>query len=71
MDTALETVHTVASPGPLANRLAVSVLESALDSDHETGLLLEGLAVAVLYSHTEKEEGTAVFLETPPPHYRN
>lgn len=71
LDTALETARTVASRGPLANRLAVSVLEHALDSDRETGLLLERLAVAVLYSHTEKEEGTAAFLEKRPPHYRN
>lgn len=70
MDRARETAHTIASRGPVANRLAKTVLEHAFDSDRETGLLLERLAVGVLYGHAERDEGTAAFLEKRTPRYR-
>lgn len=70
MDRAKETAQAIASRGPLANRLAKTVLEHAFDTDRETGLLLERLAVSVLYAHTERDEGTSAFFEKRSPRYR-
>ncbi|MEW1964857.1 enoyl-CoA hydratase-related protein [Micrococcus sp. NPDC078436] len=70
MARARETAEAIAARGPLANRLAKTVLERAFDSDRETGLLLERLAVGILYAHTERDEGTAAFFEKRAPRYR-
>ncbi|XJN90575.1 enoyl-CoA hydratase/isomerase family protein [Micrococcus luteus] len=70
MDRAKETARSIAARGPLANRLAKTVLERAFDSDRETGLLLERLAVGILYAYTERDEGTTAFIEKRAPHYR-
>ena len=67
---ARETAEAIASRGPLANRLAKTVIERAFDVDRETGLLLERLSVGILYAHTERDEGTAAFFDKRAPRYR-
>ena len=69
MDRAKETARSIAARGPLANRLAKTVLERAFDSDRETGLLLDRLAVGILYAHTERDEGTTAFFEKRAPDF--
>ena len=63
-------IGEIASRGPLANRLAKTVIERAFDVDRETGLLLERLSVGILYAHTERDEGTAAFFDKRAPRYR-
>lgn len=70
MARARETAEAIASRGPLANRLAKTVIERAFDVDRETGLLLERLSVGILYAHTERDEGTAAFFDKRAPRYR-
>ena len=70
MPTAKETARTILSKGPLATQLAKTVVRHGFDADHGTGILLERLAQAVLYSSAEKVEGTTAFLEKRVPDYR-
>lgn len=63
------TAQRIRSKGPLAIRLAKSVVARGFDVDHETGLLLERLAQAVIYSSDEKDEGTTAFLEKRRPDF--
>lgn len=69
LDAAHRVAQRVRSKGPLALRLAKSVVARGFDVDHETGLLLERLAQAVIYSSDEKDEGTRAFLEKRRPDF--
>lgn len=69
LETALKTAQRIRSKGPLATQLAKQVVSRGFDVDHETGILLERLAQAVLYSTEEKNEGTRAFLEKRPADY--
>lgn len=70
MDRARETARAIAERGPVANQIAKEILERALDSDRETGLLLERLGLGLLCAHSERDEGTAAFAEKRAPRYR-
>ncbi|MDO5368656.1 enoyl-CoA hydratase-related protein, partial [Kocuria sp.] len=70
MPTAKDTARTILAKGPLATQLAKTVVRHGFDADHGTGILLERLAQAVLYSSAEKVEGTTAFLEKRTPDYR-
>lgn len=63
MDTALTVARRVRRKGPLATRLVRDLVRRAGDVDSDTGLLLERLSQAVIYSSEEKEEGTRAFQE--------
>lgn len=69
METVREIAGRVLSKGPLAIRLARTVIRRGFDVDHETGMLLERLAQSVIYSTDEKTEGTTAFLEGRTPDY--
>ena len=62
-----DTVRTVAdrilAKGPLAVRLAKLVVRAGMDADQRTGLVVERLAQALLYTTDDKREGAAAFLE--------
>lgn len=70
MTAAKDTARTILSKGPLATQLAKTVVRHGFDSDHATGILLERLAQAVIYSSAEKSEGTNAFLEKRTPDFR-
>ena len=70
LDTARETAQAIMAKGPLAIQLAKTVIRHGFDVDHQTGILLERLAQSVLYSSTEKAEGTTAFLEKRAPDFR-
>jgi enoyl-CoA hydratase len=52
----------ISAKGPLAVRLAKLVIRSGMDADQRTGLVVERLAQALLYTTDDKNEGTDAFL---------
>jgi enoyl-CoA hydratase/carnithine racemase len=70
----LDTVRTVAdrilAKGPLAVRLAKLVVRAGMDADQRTGLVVERLAQALLYTTDDKREGATAFLEKRPAAFR-
>lgn len=69
LGTAQKTAQRISRKGPLAIRLVKKVVQRGFDVDHETGVLLESLAQAVIYSSEEKSEGTSAFLEKRRPDF--
>lgn len=57
--------------GPVALRLAKLAVQAGLETDQRTGLLLERLAQAVLFTTEDKVEGTTAFLEKRKPEFQN
>lgn len=64
------TADLILAKGPTAVRLVKTAMRYGLDADEPTGLAVERLAQAVLYSLPEKAEGTAAFLEKRQPNFR-
>lgn len=62
LDSARRTAERILARGPLAVRLAKLVVRTGVDTDQNTGLVLERLAQAVLYSSADKTEGAEAFL---------
>jgi enoyl-CoA hydratase/carnithine racemase len=56
----------ILAKGPLAVRLAKLVVRAGMDADQRTGLVVERLAQALLYTTDDKREGAAAFLEKRP-----
>jgi enoyl-CoA hydratase/carnithine racemase len=56
----------VLAKGPLAVRLAKLVVRAGMDTDQRTGLVIERLAQALLYTTADKREGATAFLEKRP-----
>jgi enoyl-CoA hydratase/carnithine racemase len=69
LGAALEIASTVGARGPLAVRLAKTVIRAGNDSCQGTGLLLERLAQALLYDSADKTEGVKSFLEKRMPQF--
>ncbi len=67
--TASSLAGRILSKGPLAAHLATTVVKHAYTSDHETAMLLERLAQSVLYSVSERSEGTTAFFEKRSPEF--
>lgn len=59
---AAEVAGQVLAKGPLAVRLAKLVVRAGMDADQHTGLVVERLAQALLYTSDDKREGTEAFL---------
>jgi enoyl-CoA hydratase len=70
LDAARETARQILSKGPLAVRLAKLVVRSGMDTDQRTGLVVERLAQALLYTTDDKREGAEAFLGKRPPVFR-
>lgn len=67
LDKAREIAGQIAAKGPLAVRLAKLVIRSGMDADQTTGLVVERLAQALLYTTDDKAEGAEAFLAKRPP----
>lgn len=65
-----ETAEAILSKGPLAVRLAKLAVQSGFETDQNTGLIIESLAQAVMYSSEDKLEGTTAFLEKREPKFQ-
>ncbi|KWX56506.1 enoyl-CoA hydratase/isomerase family protein [Mycobacterium sp. NAZ190054] len=63
---ARDTAATMLARGPLAVRLAKLVIRTGLDADQRTGLVVERLAQALLYTTDDKREGAEAFLAKRP-----
>jgi len=68
--TAREIAASITAKGPLAIRLAKLVIRSGMDADQHTGLVIERLAQALLYTTHDKTEGTEAFLAKRPPVFK-
>jgi enoyl-CoA hydratase/carnithine racemase len=60
----------ILAKGPLAVRLAKLVVRAGMDADQRTGQVIEQLAQALLYTTTDKAEGTSAFLEKRSPEFK-
>jgi enoyl-CoA hydratase/carnithine racemase len=60
----------ILAKGPLAVRLAKLVVRAGMDTDQRTGLVVERLAQALLYTTSDKHEGATAFLEKRPAAFR-
>ncbi|TYR81379.1 enoyl-CoA hydratase/isomerase family protein [Priestia megaterium] len=69
-DKVEEAAAQILSKGPLAVKLAKIAVHLGGDADMRTGLMLEKLAQAVLFSSEDKLEGTTAFLEKRKPRYQ-
>ncbi|MEW9672995.1 enoyl-CoA hydratase/isomerase family protein [Ammoniphilus sp. 3BR4] len=68
--TVLDKASKILAKGPLAVRLAKTVVHRGYDADMGTALMLEKLSQAILFSSEDKLEGTTAFLEKRSPHYK-
>ncbi|MBY8855695.1 enoyl-CoA hydratase/isomerase family protein [Nocardia sp. CA2R105] len=64
--TARETAQNILRRGPLAVQLAKLVIRTGMDADQRTGLVVERLAQALLYTTDDKREGAQAFLAKRP-----
>ncbi|TDL80374.1 enoyl-CoA hydratase/isomerase family protein [Peribacillus frigoritolerans] len=64
-----EAARQILSKGPLAVKLAKLAVHAGFDADQKTGLVIEKLAQAVLFSTDDKNEGTSAFLEKRKPEF--
>lgn len=62
LDTARQVAGLILAKGPLAVRLAKLVVRTGMDADQRTGLVVERLAQALLYTSDDKREGAEAFL---------
>jgi enoyl-CoA hydratase/carnithine racemase len=60
----------ILAKGPLAVRLAKLVVRAGMDTDLRTGLVVERLAQAVLYTTDDKREGATAFLDKRRPAFQ-
>ena len=70
MATAREVAEQVLAKGPLAVRLAKQVIRSGMDADQRTGMVVERLAQALLYTSEDKLEGATAFLDKRSPSFK-
>lgn len=66
----IELAGKVLAKGPLAARLAKTVVHMGYETDMQTGLMLEKLSQAILFSTEDKQEGTTAFLEKRKPNFK-
>jgi enoyl-CoA hydratase/carnithine racemase len=63
---ARDTAQQILARGPLAVQLAKVVIRTGMDADQRTGLVVERLAQALLYTTADKREGAEAFLAKRP-----
>jgi enoyl-CoA hydratase/carnithine racemase len=70
MDAVEQTAGAILEKGPLAVRLAKVCVQAGHETDQRTGLLIERLAQAILFTSEDKREGTSAFLEKREPEFK-
>jgi enoyl-CoA hydratase/carnithine racemase len=70
LDEVHATADQILAKGPLAVRLAKLVIRAGMDADQRTGLVVERLAQALLYTTEDKREGATAFLDKRPPAFQ-
>ncbi|MFE7224053.1 enoyl-CoA hydratase/isomerase family protein [Nocardioides sp. NPDC057577] len=69
LPTAHEVARSILAKGPLAVRLAKTVIRTGMDADRRTGLVVEQLAQSLLYTTDDKREGAEAFLAKRAPEW--
>ncbi|WP_336469853.1 enoyl-CoA hydratase/isomerase family protein [Bacillus massiliigorillae] len=64
-----EIAGQILAKGPLAVKLAKIAIHLGADVDMKTGLMIERLSQAVLFSTEDKQEGTGAFIEKRKPEF--
>lgn len=64
-----EVARSILTKGPLAVRLAKTVIRTGMDADRRTGLVVEQLAQSLLYTTDDKREGAQAFLAKRSPEW--
>jgi len=70
MNAAREMAAKILAKGPLAVKVAKSVINWGGSTDLNTGLIIERLAQTMLFSTEDRREGIDAFLEKRSPHYQ-
>lgn len=70
LDAVRKTADMILAKGPLAVRLAKIAMQTGIETDLQTGLVIERLAQALLFTTEDKREGTAAFLEKRKPNFQ-
>lgn len=70
LEQAVNIAKDIASKAPIAVRLAKESVLKSLDTDLETGLLLEHRLFYMLFATEDKREGMLAFLEKREPHFK-
>lgn len=65
----MELAESVAERSPLALKFAKIAINRSQDIPLETGLLMENMFQAILFSSPDKTEGVSAFLEKRKPHF--
>lgn len=69
MENAVSVAKKMLEKGTLALILAKKVINSSLDTDMTTGMLIETLGYSILMDSKDKQEGVQAFLEKRPPKF--
>lgn len=69
LTTAYDVARSILAKGPLAVRLAKTVIRTGMDADRRTGLVVEQLAQSLLYTTDDKREGAEAFLAKRAPEW--
>lgn len=70
MDSALEMAQKILAKGPLAAKLAKTVINWGGNADLQSGLIMERLAQTILFGTEDRMEGINAFLEKRSPNYQ-
>ncbi|BCJ86837.1 enoyl-CoA hydratase/isomerase family protein [Effusibacillus dendaii] len=70
MSAVRKTADAILAKGPLAVRLAKLAVQTGLETDLDTGMVIERLAQAILFTSEDKREGTTAFLEKRKPNFQ-
>lgn len=70
MNAAREMADKIFKKGPLAVKFAKAVISGGLNTDLQSGLLIEKLAQTVLFGTEDHSEGINAFLEKRQPNYK-
>lgn len=70
MEKSLEVAGKIATKAPLAVKMALCAVKYGLETDLETGLVLESALANVTIGSEDKNEGIAAFFEKRKPDYR-
>lgn len=70
MDKSLEVAKKIATKAPLAVKSALCAVKFGLETDMETGLIMEAMLCNLTLASEDKKEGIAAFLEKRKPTYK-